>query len=105
MKNSDERLEGGCGEAIEDRVAIIKSRDDQGKTLYQSAETIFVYTFLDLSYASKMEETGFSYGCYLKFQRESIIEENTKVTDNNIIQLLHNLATVSNLNNFSNLIF
>ena len=25
-----------------------------------------------------MEETG----CYLKFQRQSIIEENTKVTDN-----------------------
>ena len=31
-----------------------------------------------------MEETGFSYGCYLKFQREStyIIEEHTKVMDN-----------------------
>jgi len=29
-----------------------------------------------------MEQTGFSYGCYLKFHRESFIEENTKVTDN-----------------------
>src|SRR6218665_36188 len=33
------------------------------------------------TYASKMEETGFSYGCYLIFQRESITE-NTKVTEN-----------------------
>jgi len=30
MKNSAKRLEGGCGEAIEDRVAIINSSDDQG---------------------------------------------------------------------------
>src|SRR6218665_224667 len=29
-----------------------------------------------------MEERGLSYECYLKFQRESIIEEHTKVTDN-----------------------
>ena len=49
MKTSGKRLDGGCGEAIEDRVAIIKSRDDQG--LYQRAETIFIQTFLDLSYA------------------------------------------------------
>ena len=40
MKNSDKRLEGGCGEAIEDPVAIIKSRDDQG--MYWSSETIFI---------------------------------------------------------------
>jgi hypothetical protein len=29
-----------------------------------------------------MEETGFSYGGYLIFHRESIIKENTKVSDN-----------------------
>src|SRR6218665_1862583 len=44
MKNSSrpKRLEGGCGEGIEDRVAIIKSRDDQG--LHYSADTIFVHS-------------------------------------------------------------
>jgi len=30
MKNIGKQLEGGCREVIEDRVAKIKSRDDQG---------------------------------------------------------------------------
>src|SRR6218665_3829516 len=33
-------------------------------------ETFFIYTFIDLLYASEMEESGFSNGVYLIFHRE-----------------------------------
>lgn len=43
---------------MEDRVAIINSRDAQGLT-FLMCRGIFIYTSLDLPYATEIEETGF----------------------------------------------